>query len=351
MRNISIVFLVFVGFAFQSCTKDDPIIKEGNYSEVLENIANDVILATYKDLNDKTIDLHTALIALQTSPDQNNLLAAQQAWREARKPWEQSEGFLYGPVDQKGIDPAMDSWPVNQTDLDAVLASTHALTKDFIDGLDGTLKGFHTIEYLLFGVDSKKAVTDFTPRQFEYLIGCSASLQGATALLYDSWKPDGGNYIANVIHAGTTGNSIYPSQKSALEEFTNGMSGIADEVANGKINDPFTQQNVTLEESRFSANSKQDFADNIRSIRHIYLGVYQNATGKGLSQIVLAKDAALDAQIRSDIDEAISSIEAINSTFTSAIFNSKESVQNAQNKVRNLQQTIESKLLPLISNL
>lgn len=351
MKNLTLILIVSLSFTFSHCTKDEPLKKEGEYTSILQNIANDVILATYANLDEKAGGLHDALISLQLTPTPDNLAAAQQAWRNARIPWEQSEGFLFGPVDQKGIDPAIDSWPVNQTDLEAVLAGSNTLTKEFIDGLDGTLKGFHTIEYLLFGVNTDKKVTDFTPRQFEYLIGCSASLKGATSNLYGSWKSDDGNYIANVIQAGSAGNSIYPSQKSALEELTNGMSGIADEVANGKINDPFSQQDVTLEESRFSANSKQDFADNIRSIQHIYRGIYKNATGQGLSAIVKSKDAALDVLIQNDIASAISAIEAIEGTFTSAIFNNKPSVIIAQNKVRDLQQTIESKLLPLISNL
>ena len=54
------------------------------------------------------------------------------AWVAARVPWEQSEGFLFGPVDTFGYDPAMDSWPVNRTDLDAVLASGQAFTPEYI---------------------------------------------------------------------------------------------------------------------------------------------------------------------------------------------------------------------------
>jgi uncharacterized iron-regulated protein len=98
---------------------------------------------------------------LHLHPTEANLANVRQAWREARVPWEKSEGFLFGPVDQQGIDPSIDSWPVNETDLDAVLESGQTLTKSYIDGLDGTLKGFHTIEYLLFGTSSNKQLNEF----------------------------------------------------------------------------------------------------------------------------------------------------------------------------------------------
>lgn len=333
-----------------ACKKEENITTD--YSKILLNLANDVILVTYAELDTKTQDLVTALTNLETHPSETNLELARQAWRDARVPWEQSEGFLFGPVDQQGIDPAIDSWPVNQPDLDAVLASPEVLSKAYIDGLDGTLKGFHTIEYLIFGVGGSKSFNSFTSREFEYLRACAQSLEGATQQLYYAWKPDQHNFLANVIHAGKTAyTSVYPSQKAALEEIVNGLVVIADEVANGKINDPLSQQNVNLEESRFSSNSKQDFADNIRSIQNAYTGVYKGSTGLGISNVISSSNSLADKKVKQDIEDAIIAIESIPGSFTSAIFNAKSSVENAQQKVRNLQQTLEEQILPIISNL
>lgn len=337
--------------AVAACGKDGNDKPQTDYQDVLTNLSNDVILPTYEDLFVKTQLLVNTLTILEQQPTAANLDAAKQAWRDARVPWEQSEGFLFGPVDQQGIDPAIDSWPVNETDLDVVLNGGATLDKAYIDGLDGTLKGFHTLEYLLFGTDGNKPVGSFTQRQFEYLRACAQSLQGATQALYYAWKPDQQNFIANILNAGKTGNTVYPSQKSALQEIVNGAITIADEVANGKINDPYSQHNLTLEESRFSANSKRDFADNIRSVKNVYLGIYKNAAGLGISKVIAAQNSGLDARTKQEIDDAIFAIEAIQGTFTTAIFNAPQSVENAQQKVRALQQTLESEVLPIISNL
>lgn len=350
MKKNIFLYLIIALFAAWGCGEDDINTVE-DYKNILTNVGNDVILATYQELYDQTQILANSLATLETDQTPANLEAARQAWRDARVPWEQSEGFLFGPVDQKGIDPAIDSWPVNQPDLEAVLSSPNALTKAYIDGLDGTLKGFHTIEYLIFGTNNDKQLSDFTPRQFEYLHACAQSLHGATEALYYSWKPEEQNFIANVINAGEVGNTIYPSQKSALEEIITGMVTIVDEVGNGKINDPLSQQNVNLEESRFSANSKQDFANNIRSVKNAYLGVYKNTSGVGISSLISAKNSTLDTKVKQQIDEAIVAIEAIEGTFTTAIFNATASVESAQQKVRTLQQTLESEVLPIISNL
>ncbi|MEO6039196.1 MAG: imelysin family protein [Saprospiraceae bacterium] len=333
-----------------ACGKDDPTPTTTDYSANLSNIALHVITATYLDLNLRSAELVTSLSNLGQSPNAINLEAARQAWRTTRVPWEQSEGFLYGPVDVQGIDPSLDSWPVNQSDLDNVLASPAVLTDNYVRGLDPTLRGFHTIEYLLFGTDASKEVSDFSPRQFEYLLACGQVLQDDATRLYDGWAVNSDNFAKNFLQAGLAG-SIYPSQKAALQETVNGMVAICDEVANGKINDPFSQQNLTLEESRFSNNSKADFADNIRSIQNCYLGRYGGTDGPGITDVVISKNANLDIKVRQEIEAAISAIENIPGTFTTAISQAPASVQNAQDKVRTLLDTLLGEVVPLISNL
>ncbi len=348
-KNLTLLALIFVGLS--ACKDEEPITPPGDYSAMLRTTGEDVILQTYADLDEKTSLLVAALTALETAPTTAHLDAARQAWRDARKPWEQAEGFLFGPVDQQGIDPAMDSWPVNEVDLENVLNSGNVLTKSFIDQQEGTVKGFHTIEYLIFGVDGNKVVADFDQREFEYLRACAESLKGETNKLYTAWATSGGNFIRNLLQAGTA-QSIYPSQKAAIQEVANGLVTIADEVANGKINDPFTQQNITLEESRFSANSKADFADNIRSIRNIYFGALNGGhSPESIHGIVEERNPALNARIDEEIDAAIAAIEGIPGTFTTAIFDQPAKVQDAQNKVRDLLETLQSDLLPFVQGL
>lgn len=349
MKSLTI-FSCLTILVLAACGDDETTTPGTDFSANLENIGNQVIVPTYNDLAAKALSLQTATATLEANPTAANLDAAKNAWVATRSPWEQSEGFLFGPVDQEGIDPSIDSWPVNVTDLNNVLASSDALTVEFLAAQEGTLKGFHTIEYLLWGENGGKQVADFTAREFEYLAACAGALAADTERLHDLWSPSGGNYIRNLTAAGES-SSIYISQKAALEEIANAMVVIADEVGNGKINDPYTQQDLSLEESRFSANSKADFADNIRSMRNIYLGQWTNNDGAGISDVVKAENATLDTEILAAIDAAIAAIEGIPGTFSEAVFDNPTTVGNAQQKVRDLQGLLESELLPLISNL
>jgi uncharacterized iron-regulated protein len=314
---------------------------------VLKDVAEGVILATYVDLDAKAGLLVQAADSLKTSTTDANLDAARQAWRAARRPWEQSEAFLFGPVDTKGIDPGIDSWPVNRVDLDGVLAGSASLTKEYIDGLEGTLKGFHTIEYLLFGSGNGKKAAEMTARELEYLTALVRSFKGSTAQLRTEWEPTGGNFVAELVNAGGEGSS-YLSRKDGIQELLTGMVDIADEVANGKINEPFTRKDRTREESQFSDNSNADFQDNIRSIRNLYLGTYGSFSGKGISTLVAARNSTLDARLLQEIDAAISALGEMTPSFGEAITSNKAKVEAAQTAVRRVKQTLESEVKPLV---
>ncbi|MBX7151571.1 hypothetical protein K1X84_08020 [bacterium] len=338
-----------------SCGNDDSLPPiEYDATALLANVADSVILQTYEDLDTKAGLLLTSVQTLSSDPTEPHLEAARSAWVAARAPWEMSEGFLFGPVDTKGIDPDIDSWPVNVVDLDNVLAGSATLNESYINGLEGTLKGFHTIEYLLFGDEATpKTLGSFTTREFDYLVACVQSFKSETHDLAMSWAPSGENYTSQLKNAGSP-SSLYISHKAALQEILQGMIAIADEVANGKIQDPFAQSDVTLEESRFSNNSKADFQNNIRSIRNLYLGEYTGlGTGNlvGISHLINQVDANLDEHLKDELDEAIELIGAIggtNGTFTDAITNNRSSIEAAQNAVRAIQQTLESEIQPII---
>ena len=148
---------------------------------MLNNFANAVVLATYTELDKKAGDLLAAVKALDADTSQANLEKAQQAWKATRTPWEQSEAFLFGPVDTQGLDPALDSWPVDHVNLQSVLDSDDTLTVDFVSGLEDTQKGFHTIEFLLFRDGDQRKASDITDRELEYLVSTTENLKESTS--------------------------------------------------------------------------------------------------------------------------------------------------------------------------
>ena len=297
--------------------QDDAQVEAFDASTMLNDFSNTVVLATYTELDNKAGELLTAVKALETDTSQANLEKAQQAWKATRTPWEQSEAFLFGPVDTQGLDPALDSWPVDHVNLQSVLDSGDSLTVDFVSGLEDTQKGFHTIEFLLFRDGNQRKVSDITDRELKYLVSTTEDLKTSTSQLRLAWAPEGENFSGIVAQAGA-GSAVYPSQSAAVQEMVNGMITIADEVANGKISDPYNESDTTLVESQFSFNSISDFQDNIRGIQNVYMGKFMT-DGQGLNEFVNSQDPDLDARFQQEVQAAIDAIGAIPDPFRDSI--------------------------------
>ncbi|WP_310994094.1 imelysin family protein [Aequorivita marina] len=357
-KSILIITLATIlPFGFTSCSDNDaPEENQDNtnnlYSKVLKDLSLGVITETYNELYINSIALEEAANAMSVG-DQAALDNAKAKWQNTRAPWEESEGFLYGPVDTEGIDPAIDSWPVDVNAINNVLNSGNPITQGLLDS-NNEARGFHTLEYFFWGLDGSKTASQLTNREIEYIQAAASDLRSKTEQLYFGWLPSQANFAANFINAGESG-SVYTSKVNALSEIAEGVTIIADEVANGKIEEPLNGNNggpkPEAEESRFSNNSKLDFANNIRSIEHIYLGNFNGVQGNGLSAIVNVENPNLDGEIKSAITEAIIAIEAIPGTFTQAIENNRAEVEFAQAKVLALLIKLQSELEPLVSNL
>ncbi len=323
---------------------------------IVQDLADEVVVPTYELLASRAADLVSAVKALRTETSAANLETARSAWIGTREPWEQGEGFLFGPVDANGFDPALDSWPVNRTDLDAVLSSSDELTKAYVGKLDTTLQGFHTAEYLLFGTANSKAPADLTARELDYLVAVAELMSETTALLAKSWTEgmDGDEAYADVFKsAGSRDNHVYPSLQAAGQEIVYGMIGILDEVANGKVADPFDEGDTTLVESQFSFNSLTDFVDNIKSVQNAYLGVNDAAGtgGVGFTKFVADADSDLDTEIRDQLDTSIEALSAIPEPFREAILDpgAADTIRQAQDAIRAAQTSMETGLLPLVT--
>ncbi|QDE67772.1 MULTISPECIES: imelysin family protein [Myxococcus] len=322
---------------------------------LVTNFTDTVVLPTYQRLATRLTELDASVQALRNEPTQAKLDAARAAWFAARVPWEQSEGFLFGPVDSERYDPALDSWPVNRTDLDAVLASGDVLTPSYVRNLQETQKGFHTAEYLLFGDGGTKVPADFAPRQFEYLTAITAELKAVGDALAGAWtqtKDGKPPYRETLTTAGQAGNAAYPSLQSAAQEMVGGIINILDEVANGKIAAPYDAKDPDLVESQFAYNSLSDFTNNMRSVENVYLGHLSDTQAQGQTlRDVVGVDSELDVKVRAELAASIQALAAIPEPFRESIRApaAAQRIEAAQAAINTLKRTFESQVLPLVN--
>lgn len=343
----------FIAIAFASCDKSDEKTAEPTAdfntmkSEVLADFTNKVAVASYEDLHDASEELLSSIQVLNTNSTQENLTKARNDWKEMRSIWEKCEGFLFGPVDENSYDPNMDTWPTDRVQMDSLLASTHPLTVDDIQNATLSLRGYHPIEYILFGNHGDRLPADINARQKQYMVSLAQDLSNTCRDLHMSWTSGVNPYKDQVINAGN-GSDVFEKKQQAYITILEGMMGICDEVGNGKMKEPFDAQDPAIVESPYSGNSLTDFKNNIVGLQNVYMGRYKE-DGKGINELVAAKNKALDQQIQTEIANAISSFDAIPSPYyEEAIINNATQVQATMASLNTLAGTLDGDLRAFI---
>jgi hypothetical protein len=333
-----------------SCSDDDTpdtfTEKENALAPILSPYVNNTVIATYKSLADATIDLYEAIGNFKGNKTASNLQTATDAWIETRAHWELSEAFLFGAVADFGIDPHIDTWPLDEEAFNNTISNDGFINSmDAEDGgawaadhLGFALLGFHGIEYILFEEGNPKDVNAITERELIYALAVAGDLRNQCVRLEASWAgydnvtdekqelidefelqitPSNSpiSYGENMLLAGKPG-STYRTVTDAVVAIIEGAITISDEVGNVKIGTAHSKEDENYIESPYSYNSKVDFVDNIKSIENAYLGGADSSKrGASVSDYIKKIDSELDTTVKEAIKNAIDKIDAITSPF------------------------------------
>lgn len=350
MKISKLIMLAAAALLATACSNnDDPAgddlsQKEQALKSATEAYVRHTVLPTYSAMADAAIRMRDLCHAVQEKHASGTLTtgdikAAGDAWKEARKHWELSEAFLFGPAANHNIDPHIDSWPLDKAAMDNLLVQIRNGNQWSLENNGGYgLIGFHAVEYMLFELSADENIslvhsTDYTPEELEYLVAvaddlcqqcvcleaCWAGTENVSdakqKILEDAELDYNENYGWEMMNAGNAG-SRFKTYQEAAEELIQGCIDIADEVGNTKIGRPHigsSQEDKNYIESPYSLNSIEDFADNIRSIKNAYLG--SNSGDASVSDYVKSVNPDADAAVRLAIDNAISAIEAVPEPF------------------------------------
>ena len=320
--------------------------KESTLKAAVEPYVDVTVIPTYTAMADAAIEMYDLCEVIHNKFDEGTLTdadveAAGAAWKEARRHWELSEAFLFGPANDHNIDPHIDSWPLDKTAMDALLADIRAGKSWSVENHGGYgLLGFHAVEYLLFELtaDGQTALphstTSYTTEELDYMLAVAEDLRNQCILLEQCWagvdnisseKQEiledaelGYNeqYGWEMKNAGQ-GGSRFRTYQSAAEEILQGCIDIVDEVGNTKIGRPHMGSSLddrNYIESPYALNSIEDFQDNIRSVQNAYCGTSGKAS---VSDYVKKQNASVDSKVRAAITAAISAIGLIPEPFAS----------------------------------
>ena len=348
-NTLLIAASVFIAMNLTSCNKDpQPTTEEANKAQkeaIVKQYLNHTVYPTYAQLAEKTDALVGNLDALKANKTQANVNAATATFLEARHWWELSEAFLFGAASDFGIDPHIDSWPLDEDAFNNLMASPNmiAMLADDEDGtvageqLGNALLGFHGIEYILFRDGEPRNVNDINDDMMTYVLAVSRDLRNRCFQLEVSWNDNapqahkdlmdelelnttvnsGGNtYGENMTRAGQAG-STYATFTNALEAIADGCIDIADEVGTSKIGKPHSGEDPTYVESPYSQKSITDFYDNINSVKNAYMGGMEGQRDETFSLHTYIKEynSQLDTKAVNAIENALTKIQAMRAPF------------------------------------
>jgi putative iron-regulated protein len=321
-----------------AATKPDAVVQ--TYANVAE--------AIYSDSLAEAKELQTAVDAFLAAPTEDTLKAARTAWKAARIPYQQSEGYRFGNSIVDDWEGRVNAWPLDEGLIDYVDAKVYGTSdenpaysanviantkiqvgKDAIDatkidkdlikslqeagGVESNVAiGYHAIEFLLWGQDlngtgpgaGDRKATDFDTKNCTNG-NCdrrAAYLKAATDLLVDdleemvaAWGKDGD------ARKDVTGKS----ENDGLTTILTGLGSLSyGELAGERIKLGLILHDPEEEHDCFSDNTHNSHFYDEQGMIAIYKGSYKATDGKvteGPSLAAYAKEkapkeaAALDA--------------------------------------------------------
>lgn len=326
------------------------------FMAIADRFVNHTVIPTYTSLSDYTEQLVEDLAALKSETTQANLDKACETFLTARAWWEKSEAFLWGAATDFGIDPHIDTWPLDLVGLKEALMNSAQI--DGLAGEDGdvyageklgpSLLGFHGIEYVLFYEGKNREVSWFAEGNTDNGVNCADYLTYAVAVAGDlrnkcwqmeiAWAGESHNperyakvndelelpltmtggayYGENLLNAGKAGSSC-PNATVAMQWLIEGCNTIADEVASQKIGMVYSGEDANYVESPYSYKSIVDFEDNMISIGNVWNGGIEGDydSVNSLSAYFKETNPDLEKRISDAIDNSIAKIRAIPEPF------------------------------------
>ncbi len=321
----------------------------------------DMALAKYEDALEGARRLTAAVDALAARPGEDTLAAAREAWKAARVPYMQTEAYRFGNPVVDAWEGRVNAWPLDEglidyvdasygqdsdanawytanvianprlhvggRQIDATRITPELLSRELheIGGIEANVAtGYHAIEFLLWGQDlngtgpgaGQRPATDFDPanctggncqRRVDYLKAATSLLVSDLEEMTANWREDGAAR-REVFANGATG---------ALSVMLTGMGSLSyGELAGERMKLGLILHDPEEEHDCFSDNTHESHYYDQVGIRNVYLGRYQRPDGRvlegpSLSDLVKARDAALDAEVRARLEESLAALERI----------------------------------------
>ncbi|UWQ82513.1 imelysin family protein [Leisingera caerulea] len=346
--------LFFAGTALAGLTFGASAALAADKTAVLTNYAN-IAEAKYQDSLATAQVLKAAVDALVAHPSAQTLAAARTAWIAARVPYQQSEVFRFGNAIVDDWEGKVNAWPLDEGLIDYVDASyggpsdentlaalnvianpsfelsgkavdAAKITPDLLEGAlheaDGieanVATGYHAIEFLLWGQDlngtehgaGDRPWTDYAQGEACTNGNCGRRgdyLQAATDLLISDLEWMAAQWSTE----GEARTALLSDENAGITAMLTGMGSLSyGEQAGERMRLGLMLNDPEEEHDCFSDNTHNSHYYDGLGVQNVYLGEYVRVNGElvsgpSLSDLVAAKDADLDTEMRAKLADTM----------------------------------------------
>lgn len=322
---------------------------DGDRRVTARELGAEIAVPTLDDVAARLVDLRVACETLAVKMNATALQDAQAAWRAARVPWKQADAFGFGPATDLRLTAAMDQ-PIDPSKVEEEVTGTAAISEDAVTGMGANRKGFHALEYLLFGANdaAQLAVLTASPRRVALAIAYAQNLESRGAELRAAWTGEQ-DLLA---HPGVA-NETYPTVADSIDAFVNESVFLAELAADARLGKPSGTATggvpqPDLVESRPSDNSLDDLTNTLRGIRNVYFGTRDGRPGKGIGKLIAAASPSTDRDVRLALDASLAAVAAIPRPFEAALEAHAPEIEVALTQIKELKTILATEVVGVL---
>jgi putative iron-regulated protein len=331
-------------------------------AEILTTYA-DIAQAEYEDSLATAEALKAVIAVLVADPTEENLAKARDAWKAARVPYQQTEGYRFGNAIVDDWEGKVNAWPLDEGLIDYVDGSygdssdenplylanviankeiklggdtidASAITKDLIGGKlheageveSNVATGYHAIEFLLWGQDlngtgpgsGARPATDFSTaictggncdRRVAYLTTAADLLIDDLKEMVADWGADGAARAA-----------LLKDEQAGLTTILTGLGSLSyGELAGERMKLGLLLHDPEEEHDCFSDNTHNSHYYDQVGMMAIYTGSYtrvdgSTVSGPSLAELAAEKAGDANAKLLADMNATLAAMKVMKET-------------------------------------
>ncbi len=316
-KKYTLFHLLALAFFLVACEGEQGEKKAAfDRKKMLENVADNLILPAYTDLENSLRTLKSQTTAFVENPDAGSLSAVQNAWVSAYQNWQYANAYNFGAAGEAGLKKSLleeiGTFPVSKTKIEAAVASGAYNLSDF----NRDARGFLAVEYLVFGENfGQEGSQTRLLQSFEnsvrrqYLLDLVENINVQVSTVKTAWQGSAREEFINNdgTEAGSSTSLLYNEFVKSFEGVKNFKLGLPMGKRPGQV-----QTEPQLFEAYYSGKSLEMMQMHLQAIENIWRGKSKNGTdGIGFEEYLKTVEGGTDL-VQSTENQLINITAALN---------------------------------------